>query len=86
MVTKQTVSLRSLKSRISMLIATTSNQNQVAAVLYFHNITDKRMTVRPPFRDLKKLCGDNPKKVFFVTTHWDYQERAWKMEPQRGGA
>jgi len=22
---------------------------------------------------LKKLCGNNPKKVFFVTTHWDRQ-------------
>jgi len=54
-----------------MLIAITSKQNQVAGVLYFHNITDTRLTVRPPFQYLKKLCGNNPKKVFFVTTHWD---------------
>ena len=69
----RTVSLHSLKSRISMLIAITSKQNQVAGVLYFHNITDTRLTVLPPFQYLKKLCGDDPKKVFFVSTHWDRQ-------------
>ena len=75
MVTIRTVSLQSLKSRISMLTMITSHQNQVAGVLYFHNITDRHITVQPPFDDLKKLCGDNLKKVFFISTHWDRQER-----------
>ncbi|KAI6000347.1 kinase-like domain-containing protein [Pisolithus orientalis] len=50
----------------------------LAAILYFHRITDNHMPARTPLKNLRvfqKLCGKNAMpKVVLVTTMWDEVE------------